>query len=193
LSSKTIALNRWLLAALLVITIAAPVIVYWSIDRMETHRRWQRQFSEVQTFTFYHMWTASALLTKDSWPSQETVDWARDELQGALNSIVKLSYLDRNHANQLGRIDYVLARLSTSWSDYTLNLTFDQRTTLSGHIHTIGDKILNAYTNYLNYTSTNTITGPSFWYFGPSPPDEILLQQAVELATSLPGLPPLPS
>jgi len=33
-----------------------------------------------------------------------------------------------------------------------------------------------------NYTSVNGVNGPPFWYFGPSPPDETVLQEAVDLA-----------
>lgn len=190
---KPVVLNRWLLAALLLVIIAIPSVVFWSVQRMDMHRRWQTQFVEAQTFAFYHMWTASSLLLSGPWPGQTTVDWARTEVQSARNSLVKLSYLDRDHANQLLRIDYVLVRLTTNWSDYVLNLTYTERTTLSNHIRTIGDKLLNAYGNYINYTSTNTTTGPSFWYIGPSPPDEDLLRQVVDLANTLPGLPSLPS
>ncbi len=48
----------------------------------------------------------------------------------------------------------------------------------------IGNKILSAYSGFINYTYINTVEGPPFWYIGPSPPDEATLQEAVNLAVA---------
>ena len=47
--------------------------------------------------------------------------------------------------------------------------------------HSIGNNVVDAYGNLINYTSENDGTGPPFWYFGPSPPDEAILQETVNL------------
>jgi hypothetical protein len=53
---------------------------------------------------------------------------------------------------------------------------------LSNTIHHLGQKVAGAYWSLTNYTSVNGVNGPPFWYFGPSPPDETVLQEAVDLA-----------
>ncbi len=49
-------------------------------------------------------------------------------------------------------------------------------------IHSIGWKVVKAYGNFLNYTSANNVP---FWYFGPSPPDEGILEEAAQLAVNV--------
>jgi len=61
-------------------------------------------------------------------------------------------------------------------------LNSSQRILLSTQVYSLGHKLANAYNNFVNYTSTSPGIGPSFWYSGPSPPDENLLQSAVNIA-----------
>jgi hypothetical protein len=47
--------------------------------------------------------------------------------------------------------------------------------------HSIGNNVVDTYGNLIKYTSVNDDIGPPFWYFGPSPPDEVILQETVNL------------
>jgi hypothetical protein len=56
---------------------------------------------------------------------------------------------------------------------------------LSNNIKLIAIELPEAYWNPLNTTSVDSETGPPFWYFGPSPPDEAMLQTVATLAMQL--------
>ena len=67
-------------------------------------------------------------------------------------------------------METILNVLASSWSTYTPGMNQSQRGTLGGLLHTIENDILNAYANYLNYTSADELHGPTFWYMGISHP-----------------------
>jgi hypothetical protein len=192
LSKPTVAVSRIVLVVLLVLVVALPIGVYWTIERIETHSRWERQLQEAQFFALYHMETASALVQSPGSSNQTVLDWGRNEMTYATGTLDSLSNLDQSHATQLTKIFNILAHLGTSWPGYVLGLSSTQKTTLSSLLTGIGSKVLNSYANYLNYTSSDAVSGPAFWYSGPTPPDETLLQEAVDLAVNWQGLPPLP-
>jgi len=67
------------------------------------------------------------------------------------------------------------------YGTYVLGLNSTKRISLAENLYNIGEKVVKAYFNYLNYTSSN----PPLWYSGPSPPDESILGEAVELAIDI--------
>ncbi len=99
------------------------------------------------------------------------------------DSLVYISYFDTAHANLILRISYAIEGIRPQVP--VANLSYSQRTSLSGLLQSLAVKIENAYSNFVNYTSTSPAVGPPFWYSGPSPPDERLLQEAVDVSPSL--------
>ena len=186
---ESVVLRRWLLIGLILAMVMLPVGVYWGVQRASTYSRWQTQFRLAQSFTFI-LEDGSALLTAGpDTLSESTLVAAGNDLRYAGDSLDALRTLDWDHVIQLGRIGIALDTLQTNLSTYVASLSTAQRNTLSGLLHTIADRILSTYTNYIRFTSES----PSFWYFGPSPPDENLLKATVDLAVNWPGLPPLPT
>ena len=157
------------------------------------HARWERQLEWAQSFDFYGVEEAQIVLMQPNFTSDSAYrnngGWGLNSAEFTLNSLV---ILDFDRANQLYKIETVLLSLANSWSTYTTGLNQSQRGTLAGLLGRIGNDILYAYGNFISYTSSGG-SGPPFWYNGPSPPDQILIQQAVDLAVNLPGLPPLPT
>jgi hypothetical protein len=189
---KKFAIKAWLFIAVLLLAVIIPSLLFWTIERNDMHARWERQLELAQAFDFYGVEEAQIVLMQPNFISdsafRNTGVSALDSAQFALNNIV---ILDFYRANQLYKIETMLLSLASSWSTYTTGLNPSQRGTLAGLLGIIGRDILFAYGNYINYTSSSG-SGPSFWYNGPSPPDQGLVQQAVDLAVTLPGLPPLP-
>ncbi len=188
---KTVTVERKLLVALIIALVAVAVIYSWSQQRLADHARWQNQYGEVQVF-WMHMRSASILAHRNV--TSPTIQlWLGDELLYASWTLSNLGALDPPHNPQLFRIGYSLLTIRTDMGlgNYIVGFNSTQLDRFSTILLSLGDKIRFAYTNYLNYTSTS-FTGPSFWYFGPSPPDEVLLGQALDLAVAMPGLPPVP-
>jgi hypothetical protein len=103
------------------------------------------------------------------------------ELSYAQESLYELTRLDEAHQSKLFMIDMMIDALrNPSTNGVQLNDT--QFWDLSNTIHHLGQKVAGAYWSLTNYTSVNGVNGPPFWYFGPSPPDETVLQEAVDLA-----------
>ena len=156
------------------------------------HARWERQLELAQSFDFYGMEGAEIVLMNPNFTSDSTFrNTAVPALQSAQFTLNNLAVLDFERANQLYQIETMLLSLAPHWSAYTIGLNQSQRGTLAGLLGKIGNDILFAYGNYVNYTSSGP-DGPPFWYNGPAPPDQNLVQQAVDLAVNLPGLPPVP-
>ncbi len=170
--------------------IIAPLAMNWADQRSQMRSNWVNQEREAAAFNKAAQSLAD-LLSSPNWPDNGTNTIAPSIMSLAATSLYNLEYLDWNHATQLGIIEQTLDKLGTVWSSYVVNLNASQRTTFSGEIRGIGGHVAGAYANfYQTSTPINTSTGPPFWYDGPSPPDEALLQQAVTLA-NLPGLPKL--
>ncbi len=92
--------------------------------------------------------------------------------------------LDTSHADQLSRISYAVETLRTQngTQEYITSMNPEHRSLLATQLYSLAHKIENAYWNFINYTSTSPGVGPPFWYSGPSPPDENLLHDAVNIA-----------
>jgi hypothetical protein len=108
--------------------------------------------------------------------------WLQNELDYADWALNKLMKLDEAHTSELVRIEELIMTLRPQGAIGPW-LNNSQLEDLSSSIYTIAERLPQAYWNPFNSTSVNTDTGPSFWYFGPSPPDEAILQQTVALAT----------
>ena len=189
LLKESVVLRRWLLVGLILAMVMLPVGVYWGVQRASSYSRWQTQFRLAQSFTFILEDCSGLLQAGPETLSESALVVAGNDLSYAGYSLDALMRLDWDHVNQLDRIGYALVRLQTNLSTYVGNLTIAQRNTLSGLLHTLADKILSTYADYARFTGGN----PSLLYFGPSPPDENLLKQAVDLAINWPGLPSLPT
>lgn len=176
--------NRLLLISLLALAIAAPVLVYWTDQRIAMHMRWDEQYSEAISF-WSHLQQAGGLIRSGvGGPNQTASSWAANSIGDAMGQLGRLSNVDVSHSNQLGIIQYSLFALTSGWPIHLSNFTNTQ-TTLPPMLFSMSRDVLFAYTNYFNYTSTSSPAGPPFWYSGPSPPDGNLLQQAVDLATQI--------
>jgi len=182
-----------LIIVLLALVVSVPSLLYWTIERNDMHARWERQLELAQTFDFYGVEQAEIVLMQPNFTSdsayRNTGVWGLNSAEFALNNLV---ILDFDRANQLYKIETMLLSLASSWSTYTTGLNQSQRGTLAGLLGSIGNDVLFAYGNFIKYTSSGG-SGPPFWYNGPSPPDQVLIQQAVDLAVNFPGLPPLPA
>lgn len=169
-----------LVVIILVISVGVPITIYWAFQRSETHRIWDINTRYAQQFLF-HTDAAVGLMKEfiSPWSNQTALE-ASNELVYADWQLNGLGVLDASHANQLGQISYAIETVRTTV--YLQSLNSSARTSLANQIATLGHDIVNAYWNYVNYTSNGTGVGPSFWYSGPAPPDEGLLQNAVNIA-----------
>jgi hypothetical protein len=178
-----------LIIVLLVLAVSVPSALYWTIERNDMHARWERQLELAQSFDFYGMEDAQIVLMNPNFTSDSTYrSTGVSGLESAQFSLNNLMGLDSARANQLYNIQTMLQGLVPIWSTYTVGLNQSQRGTLADLLGRIGNDILFAYGNFVNYTSSGP-NGPGFWYNGPAPPDQNLVQQAVNLAVNLPGLP----
>ena len=175
--------RRFLMIVLVIVIVLAagvPVTSYWALQRNDMHIRWDLQATYAEEF-WSHADDAAGLLSGivAHW-SNVTEIFVSNELAYADWQLNSISHLDTSHANQLFRISYAIESLRTQ--DYIHNMNSSQRMNLATQLYSIRMKVRNAFTNYLNYTSSGTAAGPPFWYSGPSPPDERLLQDAVNIA-----------
>jgi len=178
---RTFSISLKQLIALLLFVIVVSAVGFWAVQRVDMHRCWASQSRESQSIRG-HLWQAYVLLRYSSFETNNiTQNWFFDELRYAAKSLHDLARLDRRHQNQLFKIETMLIDLR-GYRTYVLGLNSTERSSLAENLYNIGGKVVKAYFNYLNYTSSNYETGPPFWYFGPSPPDETILEEAVELA-----------
>lgn len=178
---KTFCINIKQLIALLLLIIVAVALFSWASQRIDTHRQWASMLRESQRFMI-HLDEVYVLLPAkfqgDSNPAH--LPWFLAELDYAGESLHELMKLDEAHWSKLFMIDeMILALHDPSTNRVQLNDT--QFWDLSETIHDLGRKLADAYWSLTNYTSVNDVSGPPFWYFGPSPPDEAVLQEAVDL------------
>ncbi len=175
-----------LVIVVMVVAVGIPVALYSALQRSDTHLRWDLESRYAQQFLF-HTEHAAAYLDGNlySW-NNETAGVAVSELAYADFELNAITVFDRTHADQLIRISYAIESLQgpgpTGFGEYIASLNSSQRILLSTQVYSLGHKLANAYNNFVNYTSTSPGIGPSFWYSGPSPPDENLLQSAVNIA-----------
>jgi hypothetical protein len=172
---------RQLLVLILAIVVASASFV-WASDRIETHKRWASMLETSQRFgivfdeVYFRLPSIAQNVTTDP-----THYWFIDELDDALWTIHQLIKLDSGHASELFKIGDLILTLRDSGAT-GVQLNGSQFENLSNITYTIAQGLLHAYWNPLNTTEVNSETGPPFWYFGPSPPDEALLQHIATLA-----------
>jgi hypothetical protein len=178
---KTLRISLKQLVALLLILAVALTLFFWASDRIDTHKRWASMMEISQRFMIHFDEVYVRLpdeFTNESYP---THFWIRSELDYAHWVMLKLIRLDEAHSSQLFKIENLIDTLRDPTTD-TVRLNESQFSDLRNAIYTIAQKLPDAYWNPLNGTDVNSETGPSFWYFGPSPPDEVILQQVATLA-----------
>jgi hypothetical protein len=175
---------KQLLVLILVIVVALASFV-WTSDRIETHKRWASMVETSQQFgiIFSEVYVRLPSITENA-TTDPTHFWFTDELDSASWTMNQLIKLDEAHESELFRIEDLISTLRDASINGVL-LNISQFWYLSNNIHTIAQKLPQAYWNPLNATSLDSETGPPFWYFGPSPPDEAMLQQIATLATQL--------
>lgn len=146
-------------ALLLIGIIAGTLVTAWTYDRINTHERWAIEFRVAQQFFF------------------QTDDHRIDEADHSINELMKF---DRENNFELSKIDSFLIY----FRDPDLNISQTDFSKADYAFHQIGHKVIAAYGSILNYTSINTVSGPPFWYFGPSSPDKPTLKEAADIAAN---------
>ena len=177
--NKTYQVSLKKIVALLLVAVIAVSLFAFATNRISTYRDWSSMVIGAQEFKG-HIYEARALGAVGSDNPDFSV--ARNEMRYAMESLDKIQRLDRLHSVELGRIENLLIDLYGLNDTQRLELS-SQAPNLPRNLELIGNKVLSAYTGFINYTYINTEEGPPFWYFGPSPPDEPTLQEAVNLAT----------
>lgn len=174
--ARTFSISLKQLIALILFAMVVLTVRLWVFQRVDMHSRWCSQLEKSMSLRT-HLDEAYVLLTSSSFETDNiTQKWFISEVKYADSSLWELMRLDGAHQIQLGKIDVMLVDLMDP--TYIIELNPTDRNAMSRALHDIGWKLVAAYGNYINYTSSI----PSFWYFGPSPPDETILQEAVELA-----------
>lgn len=180
--ARTFSISLKQLMALLLLVIVVSALGFWAVQRVDMHSRWRSQLEKSESLRT-HLDEAYVLLTSSSFERDDiTQEWFIREVKYADSSLLELKRLDGAHQIQLGKIDVMLVDLmDPTKKSYLIGLNSTDRNAIARALHDIGWKAVAAYGNYINYTSST----PSFWYFGPSPPDEKILEEAVELATDV--------
>ncbi len=180
--ARTFSINLKQLVALLLMVIVVLAVGYWTVQRVDMYKRWASQIEKAQSLRT-HLDQAYIQLSSSSFEMDNTTkDWFASELKYASYSLLHLIRLDERHELQLRRIEAMLANLlDPTVRSYLVGLDYTGRNAIARALHDIGWKVVAAYGNYINYTSSN----PPLWYSGPSPPDETILQEAVELAIGI--------
>ena len=168
------------------VSAAVPTTLYWTLQRTDLHARWQLEANYARQFGF-QMEYVSSLVNGTVYKWNNVTSSLAGNLMGYANE--NLNYLldyDTAHGNQLYQISYAIENIVPSFFNLSFaNLSSAQRGPLAAQLYSLGDRILYSYWNFLKYTSAGGISGPPFWYSGPSPPDEQLLQVAVSIALAL--------
>ncbi len=165
--------------AIAVIAIVALSVYFWADNRIETHRAWAAEIIQAQEFRM-HMENAGAYAyLNDS--SSEAYQRSHDELTYASESIDKIADLDEAHSIELLKISVFLDNLRGANETQKAQL-IAAVPGLSYNMRMIGEKVLAAYGTFDEGTVINSKEGPSFWYFGVTPPNEATLQEAYNLA-----------
>jgi len=165
--SRTFCVSLKQLVAVLLLVMIIVAGVFWAVQRINTHKRWASMLRESQRLR-NHLERVACLLPAKS-------NWLIAELGYATSSLLELINLDGKHQIPLRKIDHMIMTLRDPDVDLSGLDLFDA-------IYSIGWKVVKAYGNFLNYTSANNVP---FWYFGPSPPDEGILEEAAQLAVNV--------
>ncbi len=179
-----------IIVVLVVLLVAIPTALYWALERRDMYLRWDLDSRYAQQFYFETDY-AAGLLKGDIGPATNlTLGIASNDVSGANIELSNIAVLDTTHANQLYKISYALSTLTgqancTCSEDYFQSLNSSQRATIATQLRLVGHDVVNAYWNYVNYTSNGVGQGPDFWYSGPAPPDSKLMQDAVIIALDL--------
>jgi hypothetical protein len=174
-------LNLKQLLVLVLIIVVASASLVWASDRIETHKRWASMLEMSQRFMIHFTQAYLRLPGVYGNETDPTHYWFQNELDYADWALDKLMKLDEAHTSELIRIEDLIMNLrSPNAVEPWLNNS--QFADLGNTIYLIAEKLPQAYWNPFNSTSINSDTGPPFWYFGPSPPDEAILQQVAALA-----------
>ncbi len=175
---------KQLLVLILVVAVVFASFA-WASDRIEIHKRWASMIEMSQRFRvhFTEVYLRLYSLTENETMDPLSHEIFSNEISYASWTMNQLVSLDSAHASELFRIEDLIMTLQESGtSGLQLQLRDSQFQNLSDTLHAIAENLPLAYWNPLNTTSINSETGPPFWYFGPSPPDEALLQQIATLA-----------
>ena len=181
-----------LLLVLAVVAIAVsatvPTAFLWAMQRTDLHARWELEQNYASQFGF-QIETASSYMNDTygyKW-SGETSSFAGVLIGYADQNLNLLRDYDTDHSNKLYPISYAIERIVVSFFENAsyANASYAQRAPLERQLYSLGDRILYAYSNFLKYTSEGGTAGPPFSYSGPTPPDESLLQDAVNIALAL--------
>jgi len=170
------------LTALVIFVIVISAVGYWTVQRVDMYERWASQIKRSQSIRG-HLGEAYVLLKSSNFEADNTnQDWFISELKYASSSLLELMRLDERHGLQLIKIETMLVSLfDPAKTSYLIGLNSTDRNVIARALYDIGGKVVAAYGNYVNYTSSN----PPLWYSGPSPPDETILEEAVELANDI--------
>lgn len=153
--------------------------VFWVTQTTWVHSQWASMFREAQRFSAY-LSVAAYLLNNTTIQTNETAQrWFSAELSNARDPLYELeNSLDEGHWRQLERIGSMIDDVDGFWPIFGLNSSM--RSAFEQSMYNIGEGLVSAYE-----TNGDYIRGPSLWYFGPSPPDETLLEKACQLADNV--------
>jgi hypothetical protein len=191
--SRPVRVNLMVILLVLILLIAVPVTVFLSLETIENHRRWYEQEGASQRFMF-HLREAADLLngssvvqlsSNRSFENDEmSQQWFSSEMFYTEIDLQDLYLMDTGHQSQLYPVVRMVDTLRNNGL-YLLGMNATERSSLTGSIKGVANNVVVAYWNYLNYTSESQGSGPPFWYFGPSPPDEKVLQEAADVANQI--------
>ena len=178
-----ISLKRIIFLLVLVIVLVAGV--FWSVQRIDAHKLWASMLRESQRLRD-HLERAAYLLPARFQSNLDSTAQNRlyQELHYAESSLLELSIMDSAHSVQLGKIDNLIVTISDPGIDLS-RLNSTEQTRMMNMMCDIGQKVAQAYWSILNYTSVDGVNGPPFWYFGPAPPNETILEEAAQSAFNL--------
>jgi len=178
-----ISLKRIIFLLVLVIVLVAGV--FWGVQRIDAHKLWASMLRESQRLRD-HLERAAYLLPARFQSNLDSTaqNWLYQELHYAESSLSELSIMDSAHSVQLGKIDNLIVTVSDPGIDLS-RLNSTEQTRMMNTMCDIAQKVAQAYWSILNYTSVDVVNGPPFWYFGPAPPNETILEEAAQLAFNL--------
>jgi len=178
-----ISLKRIIFLLVLVIVLVAGV--FWSVQRIDAHKLWASMLRESQRLRD-HLERAAYLLPARFQSNLDSTaqNWLYQELHYAESSLLELSIMDSAHSVQLGKIDNLIVTVSDPGIDLS-RLNSTEQTRMMNTMCDIAQKVAQAYGSILNYTSVDGVNGPPFWYFGPAPPNETILEEAAQSAFNL--------
>lgn len=186
--NKTLHVSLKQLLVLILVIVAVTATFVWASDRVAIHERWASELEMSQQFGihFSEVYVRLPSITENV-TTDPTHFWFLNELDYAQWTLDQLIELDGAHTSELYRVEDLIQTLIESGTN-GIQLNDSQFSSLGSTINSIAQKLPEAYWDPLNSTSVDSRTGPPFWYLGPSPPDEAILQQVATLATYAKGI-----